>query len=737
MTTKVSSEPDKSSDEYKSSSTDSIDQLNQAYKEQVELQMARLDSEEPVFRQILADRLDKAAPEPELLLIIFVGKVIVLSRFIYKHISRAIKYIITSYPKLSLAIAIAVLLILIIGSLDLIVIPQTINYDFSKSESCILSPSLFPDFFHYTDNNFRLSRPPSWSISGVAIFSDHLCAVPTKGPMSFSGYRGRQSVRLVDLAINKTVSVDTKSYPKVDAVTLTVSSARNLSIIHPLVFKLSTQDKTFNYVLAGNGKTSPCSEENLTLDCSLTPLSLSYDSAYKLAVNREFNKQFIATAYQNPVQTITATAIIQSSISPDSTVYSIPTDISLQTNKTLINIDDATLSYSANNKTINVPITVKHSGKNITISFTNPLPRQTQFNLHITNMTASDQSQLEQAYSLTFTTSGGPAVTDSNIPSFGLASGQVMTVDFDQPLMSGQNPSQFVSLLVNGTEQPATITASGQQITIMPTNSYPVCATVKVQISSGIESNYGISGNSAWSYSTRSHCYTIFSIGTSVDGRPITAYQFGNGPSMVLFIAAMEGNEQNSANLLQQWLPDIDANPDKIPSYRTLVIIPQINPDGYAADTRLNADGVDLNRNFPANNWSEQVTEPTAPGTWTNDGGPYPLSEPESQAIAAYTENNQPTLTLTMHSHGGIVEANDAGDSITLGAEYAKLAHYEAIPTYEIGNFFDYTTTGAYEDWLNDKLNLPALEVELESPTNDEYSRNLPALWAMAEVPSN
>jgi hypothetical protein len=214
----------------------------------------------------------------------------------------------------------------------------------------------------------------------------------------------------------------------------------------------------------------------------------------------------------------------------------------------------------------------------------------------------------------------------------------------------------------------------------------------------------------------------------------MTAYKFGNGPSMVLYIAAMEGNEQNSANLLAQWIPNIDANADKIPSYRTLVIIPQINPDGYAADTRTNADGIDLNRNFPANNWQTQVTEPLANTTWTNDGGPNPLSEPESQAIAAYTQNNHPRLTLTMHSHGAIVEANDAADSDALGIQYANLAGYAPIPTNQIGNFFDYTTTGAYEDWMHDKLSLPALEVELESPTNTEYSRNLPALWAMAQI---
>jgi protein MpaA len=309
-----------------------------------------------------------------------------------------------------------------------------------------------------------------------------------------------------------------------------------------------------------------------------------------------------------------------------------------------------------------------------------------------------------------------------------------MVVSLDQALNPSQNPNQIASLLVNGTPQPATISLSGQRLTIQPSGSYPVCATVTVQLSAAAQNAYGVAGSSAWRYTSRSHCYSTFSIGTSVDGRPITAYQFGSGPSMVLYIAAMEGNEQNSANLLQQWIPAVDADPSKIPSYRTLVIIPQINPDGYAADTRVNARGIDLNRNFPANNWQTQVTEPLANTVVTNDGGSNPLSEPESQALANFYEQHRPRLTLTMHSHGGIVEANDAADSIALGAQYASLADYKAIPTYAIGNFFDYTTTGAFEDWAHDKLGLPVLEVELQSPTADEYSRNLPALWAMARV---
>jgi protein MpaA len=307
-------------------------------------------------------------------------------------------------------------------------------------------------------------------------------------------------------------------------------------------------------------------------------------------------------------------------------------------------------------------------------------------------------------------------------------------VGFDQALGSSQDPTQFASLLVNGVKQPATISLSGKQLIITPSASFPVCGTVTVQLTAAAQNAYGVSGDSAWSYASRAHCYTTYSIGTSVKGRPITAYQFGSGPSMVLYIAAMEGNEQNSAEQLQQWIPELDANPGKIPSYRTIVVIPQINPDGFAADTRVNADGIDLNRNFPANNWQTEVTEPLANTVWTSDGGPYPLSEPESQALANFYQAHRPRLTITMHSHGGIVEANDAGDSIALGAQYAALADYRAIPTSAIGNFFDYTTTGAFEDWANDKLGLPVLEVEIQSPTATEYTRNVPALWAMAEV---
>ncbi|MFI5270502.1 MAG: M14 family zinc carboxypeptidase [Candidatus Saccharimonadales bacterium] len=617
--------------------------------------------------------------------------------------------------------------------LYMIFLPVSLRYVFAQQKNCVSSPLIFPSVFKNDSHGvFTLSRTSTVSIGHTTIFSSKLCATPEQSPLPSTVYMNHQWMSIAGIHIGKSIKVDTGYYPVADESSL---GNKAVPTEKPLLFKLNIPDATFNYAMAANDKTSTCSKQKTSLSCNLVPLKLAYAASYKASLVRVFHGHIAGTVLSKTLQTITATAITQTSIGQGVTVYNSPQQIIINTDKAITNLQPVSLSYkNASGAITNIPITASFKGQTITVNFASALPRQESFDLHINNLTASDDSSLEQPYNLTFTTSGGPAVIGSNIPSYGLASGQAMVVSFDQVLNPSQDPSQFVSLLVNGATQPDTISITGQHITIRPTNSYPVCASVTVRLSPIVQNAYGISGNSTWSYTSRSHCYTTFNIGTSVKGRGITAYQFGSGPSMVLYIAAMEGNEQNSANLLQQWIPIIDANPGKIPSYRTLVIIPQINPDGYAANTRLNANGIDLNRNFPSNNWQTQVTEPLANTVLTNDGGPNPLSEPESQALANFYQGHRPRLTLTMHSHGGIVEANDAGDSDALGSEYASLADYRAIPTYAIGNFFNYTTTGAFEDWANDKLGLPVLEVELLSPTNSEYSRNLPALWAMAQV---
>jgi protein MpaA len=83
------------------------------------------------------------------------------------------------------------------------------------------------------------------------------------------------------------------------------------------------------------------------------------------------------------------------------------------------------------------------------------------------------------------------------------------------------------------------------------------------------------------------------------------------------------------------------------PGGAELVVVPTINPDGVAAHTRGNADGVDLNRNFPFR-W-----QPLTGGEYS---GPGPLSEPESQAAHRLILGTRPDVTIWFHQPFGLID---------------------------------------------------------------------------------
>jgi hypothetical protein len=129
-------------------------------------------------------------------------------------------------------------------------------------------------------------------------------------------------------------------------------------------------------------------------------------------------------------------------------------------------------------------------------------------------------------------------------------------------------------------------------------------------------------------------------IGTSVEGRPITAYRLGTpGGKVVLAIGSIHGDEQTGIEVVE-YIRDTAV----IPAGLDVWVIPSINPDGNVANTHQNARGVDLNRNFPP------VWEPNdCARVVLQCAGPAPLSEPESQAIANFITEIQPRMTAWYH----------------------------------------------------------------------------------------
>ncbi|MGH9271434.1 MAG: M14 family zinc carboxypeptidase [Ilumatobacteraceae bacterium] len=166
-------------------------------------------------------------------------------------------------------------------------------------------------------------------------------------------------------------------------------------------------------------------------------------------------------------------------------------------------------------------------------------------------------------------------------------------------------------------------------------------------------------------------------VGTSIRGRPITAYRLGTpGGKVVLAVGSIHGDEQAGIEIVEH-LRDSAA----IPAGFDVWIIPTINPDGNVIDYETNAAGVDLNRNFPVN-WQpiDCVAIPL------NCAGPSPLSEPESQSAADFLTEIQPRVTVWYHAVGSVVDRatqDGVADPAVLTA-YAREVGY-AVTTVSCG----------------------------------------------------
>jgi protein MpaA len=137
-------------------------------------------------------------------------------------------------------------------------------------------------------------------------------------------------------------------------------------------------------------------------------------------------------------------------------------------------------------------------------------------------------------------------------------------------------------------------------------------------------------------------------IGTSIEGRPLTAYRLGTpGGKVVLVVGSIHGDEQAGIEVAEH-VRDAAAIPDGFDVW----VIPSINPDGNLIDYETNANGVDLNRNFPTSTW-EPIDCQAVP---LNCSGPFAGSEPETQAVVSFVDEVQPRVTIWYHAVGPVID---------------------------------------------------------------------------------
>lgn len=173
--------------------------------------------------------------------------------------------------------------------------------------------------------------------------------------------------------------------------------------------------------------------------------------------------------------------------------------------------------------------------------------------------------------------------------------------------------------------------------------------------------------------------------------------------------------------IVEQLAAYFGANPREVPSAVTLYVLPSVNPDGTARGIHTNARGVDLNRNWPSDDWTTDACHP-ASGCPPGLGGVAPLSEPETAALYNFVATLRPEVTMVWHAEAPLVEANEVAGADVYGKRFAEAAGYPYVEEWTA-----YRITGQLIDALEQRLGLRAFDVELSTCcaiAPEEFERN-------------
>lgn len=139
---------------------------------------------------------------------------------------------------------------------------------------------------------------------------------------------------------------------------------------------------------------------------------------------------------------------------------------------------------------------------------------------------------------------------------------------------------------------------------------------------------------------------------------PAKAGRSGKEPLRVLLLGGIHGDELTSASIVFQWMQWMQMPPAQNFHWS---VAPVVNPDGLLArrPQRVNANGVDLNRNFPTPDWERDAPRYWAKRTRSDPRrypGAAPLSEPESRWLNSEMERFRPHVIVSVHAPFGVLD---------------------------------------------------------------------------------
>ncbi len=190
---------------------------------------------------------------------------------------------------------------------------------------------------------------------------------------------------------------------------------------------------------------------------------------------------------------------------------------------------------------------------------------------------------------------------------------------------------------------------------------------------------------------------------TSVKGEPIFHYdKLGTAKNgkRIFAKSLIHGDEEMSGIVARAWIERLE----KIEPRNTWRIIPIANPDGWKLKTRMNANGVDLNRNFPTKDWDKEALnywKVQRKGDPRRNPGPSAASEIETKCLIKHFEEFNPDLLISVHTPLGVLDLD--------GPKMKNPPPFRPLPWTSLGNFPG--SLGRYM-WVD--RNVPVLTIELK-----------------------
>jgi protein MpaA len=193
-------------------------------------------------------------------------------------------------------------------------------------------------------------------------------------------------------------------------------------------------------------------------------------------------------------------------------------------------------------------------------------------------------------------------------------------------------------------------------------------------------------------------------VGQSVQNRPMLCLEMGEGSEITFIMASIHGDEHAGTPLVRHLASYLRQHQAMLKG-RKVVLMAVANPDGYANNTRYNAKGVDLNRNFEAANRIN-----------TRQTGLIPLSEPEARVIWQLIQEYKPDRIISIHQPLSCIDYDGPGKMLA-----DRMGQYCDLPVKKVG-----ARPGSLGSYAGVTLGIPIITLEM---TEADSKLDSSALW--------